>query len=253
MRRALPTTDEWLAYLDAELDGVRRQELETLLASSEEARVALADLRRIRVGLSADPPGLHAIDLAPRVLHALDRTARRSMPWRIRLAWLGTALGAGAALLMLIPRSPQLTPKSAGVTSPLDGYVGLDLFVEGPKGALPVQGGAAHDGRFMLAYRNLASPPFTQLAVLAVDGAGTIYWFYPPRGIEPGTHELPDAIQHTFAPGKAWVVGTFARGGLDAAELEQRVVALHAQHLLDGAAARIVEGAGQHVIPLEMR
>jgi anti-sigma factor RsiW len=106
------------AYFDAEVDAVSAAEIERHIEHCAECRALLQDLEQVRSGLRRDvdlaraPPALRA-----KVMRALDqenasRPRERASPNRgMRSFWVGalsgaggTAIAAGIALLILLPR-----------------------------------------------------------------------------------------------------------------------------------------------------
>ena len=218
-------------YLEDEVTGSERAEIEATLADSPPARRRLRDLEEMVAGLRATDD-VDSIDLVGSVRAAVERTP--SAPprrWRAR-RWLpaasGLALAATAAVVTLVVTarpdgdagSGEFRAKSAGSGGDGDLAVGLEAYL--------VEGGAPQrlvralpqGAGLLFAYRNRSA--HRHLMIFAVDQRGEVYWFYPayeregsnPRSIEVDTTgeaavELPDRIEHAFAPGPLAIYALF--------------------------------------------
>src|SRR5262245_2887073 len=102
MTRINPNDPKWTAYVLGELDKGETEAVERLLASSEEARELVDDLKAATVVLT------EACDEAPaEVLTAAQRASIRQAPGALRPSWFAMprmrwALGAAAVAVIAI-------------------------------------------------------------------------------------------------------------------------------------------------------
>ncbi len=135
---AEPRIEELSAYLDAELTGTARQELEAHLAACETCRRRLDALRETVGAIRGLPT-----ETAPRVF-AIPAQREQRMRWAAPLAWAG---GAAAAALLVIVLGVALAhgPAGGGSSAPAAGSLALreQQGRSGPSAYSPDRAGSA--------------------------------------------------------------------------------------------------------------
>lgn len=177
-----------------------------------------------------------------------------------RRAWIVPLVAAiaAAAALALILRTPKEDGFAArgGVDAGADvapGKAPLHVYRVAEAGRpTPVIDAVRRDDELAFAYENDERKKY--LMIFASDDTGRVYWFYPawtnpaddPQSIaasvEPGVHELPDAIVHRFAGSRLDVHALF----LDAPTTVRAVEA----RLADGGAP--IDGGVDRVVHLRV-
>lgn len=210
---------------------------------------ALADdvLTLIRLGRAPESPALQA---------------RRSYLW-----WAApAAVAAVAAVLVFVLVLPPSAPPSdgfqtrSGADDP-DRWVSIEAFRANEQGHYEPLGKnmGASDG-LAFTYHN-RSETFDHLMVLAVDEAGRIFWCYPAHtrpdrdptsvSILSGAQavQLPEQVQHGFAPGPLRLFALFSKGELRVKEIEAQVARdLDQAGSLQNIRRLSIPGTGQHSI-----
>jgi hypothetical protein len=275
-------------YLEDELGRSERDDVERALADSPAARRRLDTLTDMldQLGRTEEVGG---IDLVPAIRGALD-PARAGAPSPDRIAGRGRrrgqrALAAGAAVLaaaagLLVwfatgrggpapsPGDEIRVKAEASEASPLDRWVGIDAYmVEGDEAPHRLGARMPAGADLLFAYRNRASEDFRHLMILAVDPAGSVYWFYPAyqeAGADPASIEiartdgqaveLPDRVGHRFPAGPLVVYALFTRSPVPVSRIEALIAGWVAAGSWDvRRPPRLpVAGSGQHILPTEV-
>ena len=171
-----PNADDLAAYLDRRLDSAARAEVEAHVAWCDECR---AELREVSAILRTDG-------------------AKRR-----RLAWIGPAVAAAAAIVLLVayprgPSAPDDTPAHRDVPGAVD---------PAPILTSPVPDAEDPDGRILRWTRVERADRYR---VTVFDTAGTVLW----RAVTPDTSvSLPDAAG--LVPGTSYLWRVDARVGVD--------------------------------------
>ena len=173
-----PEADDLAAYLDRRLDSSARAEVEAHVAWCDECR---AELREVSAILHGDIV----------------------KPLRRRLAWIGPAVAAAAAIMLLVayprgPSAPDNTPAHRDVPGAVD---------PAPILTSPVPDAEDLDGRILRWTRVERADRYR---VTVFDTAGTVLW----RAVTPDTSvSLPDAAGLVAGTTYLWRVD--ARVGVD--------------------------------------
>ena len=203
--------------------------------ASDADRARLEELRAEHAALLA------GTDLAEEVA-AIERRVAREAPRRRFAAWrwaAGGALAAAAAALIVVPRlrdvpaEDDLLPKGSAI--------GLIVHVADRAGSHRVASGdtvqAGDRVRFEL---SVARPGY--VAVIGIDGAGTVAVYYPvggqaPAPIDPrGGGVLPGAVELDDTPGDEQFLAIYAEQpfALDPARLAAMQAAVQAARPVSG-------------------
>jgi len=216
----------------------------------------------------------------PRGTPDVGRTGR----WRWALV-PAAAAALAVALVVLVPaiRQTGMPPEvHAPGTAPAGGesgfqargggdeqpdrWVSLSIYRAGGDGYEPVGESLAANDDLAFAYEDRSPKPYGYLMILAVDGRGKIFWYYPahlregenPHSVRttgrPGQVELPEAVRHDLVPGKLRIFALFARRALDVGTVEALVSRQlgEAEGNLDHLVRLPVADTGQHSLLLRV-
>jgi hypothetical protein len=247
--RSRPSERLLAAYVDGEVTPSEAKAVEADAAESAETQRRLAQLRRIRQGLSSSVAELESVDLVAALRRELDSAPvaeRARRPWQAR-ATLLYSLAAVAALLLLArvdlgARTARGGPQSdaefraksaASNTTEAARWAGIRAHYVAP-GQAPQRliERLPPDASLLVSYTNLGARPFEFLMVFVIDARGEIGWCYPAyerAGTEPssirikkGEAEMPlgDLIKLDLAHGAATLHALFSRAPLRVSEVE---------------------------------
>lgn len=214
-------------YATGELVGAERERVEAWLADHPEGRafVAEGEAARGRVRpFDADAIRRSALQVLPEA-PGIPTPANRHFPWRVVIGFAA----AVAALVLLVPRlvvTPVDDPESSGIR--FRGGEVLTVHVLQGESLVPWDGRALGEGD-TVGFR-VTPGDHDRVALLSVDGAGTVTVFYPVPGESPvalpsGVADVPLPLTVTLdaAPGPEVFVAAFgadaeaARAALSAA------------------------------------
>ncbi len=158
---------------------------------------------------------------------------RRSGPSR-RLAALGLAGVAAAAAMLLVLEADRGTDGFSArghLVAPSRQTSRIFVYEIDPGGRPEPAGDSLKSGdELAFAYENGAGK--RRLAIFGVDEHHRVYWFYPawtreeddpvavPIAVDPGRHELPEAIRHTFDGTRLEIRSVFVDDALSVRQIE---------------------------------
>ncbi len=253
--------DEWERYLEGELTQSRAAELERHALTCEACAAARDETRALFDDLFDVPPRLLETDLVAGVLARIEAPPVRRAPRWIFAPLVPLAAAAAIAFAFVIPWGDAAEEFRAKSTSPAahaaDDWVGLTAFaVEPGRPPQPIDGALAPDQALAFAYRNIGPRPFDHLMVFGVSEGGEVYWYYPAYDdastdpasvpVRAGAFDLPDRVTHALPTGPLHVYGLFTREPRTVRAIEALVRSIEPGERLP------VEGAGQHVLHLEV-
>jgi hypothetical protein len=250
--------------LDAEQLAALSVHLETCEACAELHREVLA----LTGSLPLAPHELTEGGVADEVMTLIRLDRAQPRPLRLpRAAWAvpAVALAAAACLLLVLPHltsgeSPGGGFRARGERSATNSqWVSIEAYRVTSEGNRPL--GAEMEAHDAIAFRYLNRAPaeLKYLAILALDGAGRVHWYYP--GAAPGEelesvqifhddepHTLPDAVRQPLEPGPLRFFALFTARPLRTSEIERRVEAdfAAAQRSVERLSQLGIDDAGQH-------
>ena len=198
-------------------------------------------------------------ELDPSALGASERIGRGlGFSTRRRLPGVGgVLLLAAAALFWLGPHGAPDAQFTARGALP-ERNARLDVYLVHPSrcseatqkdcGAAPVPSSISADAELAFAYASTAQHPY--LMVFGVDEHGHVYWYHPewtdPRAdpvarsvsTQPGTFELPEAVNQALDGRKLAVLGLFSKTPLHVREVERELNSALAEHRAPAPALR---------------
>lgn len=232
--------DELLALREGELTTRQTQALEAELAADPKLRAEQARLDALVQALERPPAGLEAIDLRAGVwATAPTPTRRRLTP----LMGLGLALAAAGLVagLVWLPVGTDLDVREKGGSGSLTGFEAFVLR----DGLVTPLGASMHRGDALsFAYRNLPGSRARSLLVLAVDEAGTVYWFSPtwsegepppqatPIGTSNDVVRFEHGVRHALRPGRLTLRALFLEAPVSVLDAETGRLPPHERHEL---------------------
>lgn len=233
-----PAFRELAQYLEGELTQSRAAEIAAQLSESPEVRAHLQQVQALIKRVAEVDPSLESVDLLPRLQAAIARD--KTTPARPRLLWvLGAGLGLGVAAVLVVLvggpllRSPAAFHEKGAAMGTPGRWAGIEAYqVENGHRAHQWDQPLHPNSALAFSYRNGGSSPFSHLAVFSVDEKGDVFWYYPAwerSGEDPSSVsiqssetavDLPDAIQHAYAPGRLHLHALFTRHPFHVSELE---------------------------------
>lgn len=245
-------------------------ELQALLRASPELRSRYAKWVELERSLEGrEVPRAQVERMLARGVPAARDPARPSNVVRIRRTWAMGGLTAAAAAAAVVvfavsrpdpqigvrgPSRPQSRPAWISVFQPMlpdspQANAGAEMVAL----LRPVAEEAQADRPFAFAYTNLASSPYTHLAIVGRDAAGRVHWFHPaytdpdnpPRSpaIDSGRVdvELAELVYVNVAPGPIEICGLFTETPLDVGAWDARLEAGESWPEPEGADCRTVQ------------
>ena len=175
-----------------------------------------------------DPDAPRPEDRIARGLGIGDRGKRARI---LRFAPMAGALLAAAALLLFLraPRDDGFHARGGGLVDAAVPHVLVYRVAKGEK-PLPAIDGMKKGDELAFAYENVAKKPY--LMIFAIDDRGQVYWFHPawtneaddPKAIaasvEPGVHELREAVAHPFTGERVVVHAVFLDKPMSVRQIE---------------------------------
>jgi hypothetical protein len=258
----------WLAPTAAELDAP--EVAEAVLARLDAEEPSGAELAALLAPTAAE---LDAPDLAARVIARVDAgetadLAAPELPRLSRARWrlgLGVALAAslaGAGLWRLGDDGAGLAPRGAAALD-ADRWVSLEIARARGDALEPVLGPIAPGDHLAFAVRNPPASPHRYVAIVAVDAAGSLHWYYPGEGgartsvaiaTTAERQVLPEVVRRPLAVGPLRVIALFSPGPLEVTRIERALGIGAAQRLDPSRIARVaLAGVGQHHLDLDVR
>jgi hypothetical protein len=235
----VPSSRELARYLEREVTASEAAALEAVLADSAEARRRHDELARIRDALGSPVSQIGELDLAARVLLAIEQPPARRRRTARFASWPLVALAAGLVVgVGLLAResreASEFRQKSAaspaGTASRFAGVVAHHVTAGGVTERLGAKL-PARDG-LVFSYTNLGPNPFGYLMIFGIDESGEVRWYHPAYDtlgtnpasipIEAGvaSASLGALVVHELAPGPFRLHALFTRQPLHVVELE---------------------------------
>ncbi len=186
-------------YRYGELEGPALDEIQSHLAECERCSQRLGAQQNNRAAFELEPVP-QAIQAAANVPAAANQPSR----W---LTWVGGAVFAAAAVLLVIPAAQELdtlptAPSISDGTQTKGAGDDLEVWIDTPTGPAQVKdGGRVHPGdRLQLRYRR---PPSDWVTLAGTDAQGTIeiYGSWQASRDESGWQKAPFALGLDDTPG----------------------------------------------------